>query len=90
MPSKPTEIVGKLLANTTNLEVVKQLVAEDATYVSLNYNNPILTKIEPWCGTHEKVGPQAIYQTFIDVGRYWSIEKFEVATTEAQHPVFVY
>lgn len=41
---KPTELVGKLLANTTNLDVVKELVAEHATYVSLNYNDPDLQK----------------------------------------------
>ena len=42
---KPTEIVQKLLLNATNLDVVKELVSEDATYVSLNYNNPDLQAV---------------------------------------------
>ena len=41
----PTEVVFKLLANTTDLSVVRELVAEDATYVSLNYHNPDLTAV---------------------------------------------
>ena len=42
---KPTELVSKLLANATNLDVVNELVAEDATYVSLNYHDPDLTAV---------------------------------------------
>lgn len=42
---KPTEIVAKLLANASNLDVVKELVTDDATYVSLNYDNPDLTAV---------------------------------------------
>jgi uncharacterized protein len=45
MPPQPAEIVRKLLQNSTDLDVVKQLVADDATYVSLNYHNPELTKV---------------------------------------------
>ena len=78
MTPTPKEIVSKLLANTTNLSIVKELVAHDATYVSLNRSNPELTSIEPWCGLHEKTGPEAIYQTFVDVGTYWTVEKFDV------------
>ncbi|TKA63012.1 hypothetical protein B0A55_10429 [Friedmanniomyces simplex] len=66
MSAKATDLVSKLLANSTNLDIVKELVAEDATYVSLNYNNPELTGIEPWCGTHNQAGPAAIHQTFVD------------------------
>ena len=44
---KPTELISHLLSNATNLDVVKQLVAEDATYVSLNYNNPDLAAVSP-------------------------------------------
>lgn len=47
MPSKPTDIVTKLLANSTNLDIVKELVADDATYVSLNYDNPDLQAVCP-------------------------------------------
>jgi hypothetical protein len=42
---KPTEIVPKLLLNATNHDVVQDLVAEDATYVSLNYDNPDLQAV---------------------------------------------
>lgn len=41
----PTEIVQKLLLNATNLDIVRELVAEDATYVSLNYDNPDLQAV---------------------------------------------
>ena len=42
---KATEIVQKLLSNATNLDVVKEYTTEDATYVSLNYNNPDLQAV---------------------------------------------
>lgn len=42
---KPTELIHKLLTNATDLEVCKELIAEDATYVSLNYHNPDLTAV---------------------------------------------
>lgn len=70
--------VLKLLSHATDLSIVKELVASDATYVSLNYDNLDLTKIEPWCGTHTDAGPAAIHQTFVDVNRYWNVEEFEV------------
>ncbi|KAK1815236.1 hypothetical protein LTR12_010402 [Friedmanniomyces endolithicus] len=42
MTTRATNIISKLLANSTNLELVKELVAEDATHISLNYNDPEL------------------------------------------------
>jgi hypothetical protein len=42
---KATELVSRLLTNATDLSVVQELVAEDATYVSLNYYNPDLTAV---------------------------------------------
>ena len=42
MIQTPTEVVRQFLASTTNPTIVKSLVAEDATYVSLNYDNPDL------------------------------------------------
>ncbi|KAK3680318.1 hypothetical protein LTR37_021343 [Vermiconidia calcicola] len=75
--TKPTELISHLLSNATNLDVDKQLVAEDATYVSLNYNNPDLAAIEPWCGTHTKAGPEAIWKTFVDVNTYWKVLQFD-------------
>ena len=42
---KPTELVHKLLLNATDLEICKELITEDATYVSLNYENPDLKAV---------------------------------------------
>ena len=65
MAQTPREVVRQFLANTTNPMMVKSLVAEDATYVSLNYDNPDLKKIMPWTGTGK--GPQAFVDTFARV-----------------------
>ena len=78
MESNPKEIVAKLLANTSKPEIITELVAKDATYVSLSYSNPPLTKIMPWAGTHEKEGPEAIIQTFANVAKSWNNEAFEI------------
>ena len=53
-PSEPMEVVKKLLANTLNPDVVRELVASDATYISLNYDDPDLQRILPYAGTHAK------------------------------------
>ena len=78
MSPSPTEVVQKLLANTRNAALLNDIVASDATYVSLNYSNPSLTKILPYAGTHEKSGPQAIIDTFTTVNTIWANEAFEV------------
>lgn len=46
----PKTVVAKLLANTSEPQVVNKFVAKDATYVSLSYSDPLLTKIRPWAG----------------------------------------
>ena len=56
----PTEVVKKLLENTLRPEIVRDLVAADATYISLNYGNADLAKILPYAGTHAK-GPHPPY-----------------------------
>ena len=38
----------------------------------------LLDKIERWCGTHAKAGPEAIWQTFIDVSTWWEVLAFDV------------
>lgn len=73
----PVQIVEKLLANSTNAEVVESLVAPDATLVSLSYNNPDLKKFMPWCGHHKNEGPKAILQTYTDCARVWTDEGTE-------------
>ncbi len=76
MPLKPSEIVQALLKEPTNLAVVSRLVAADATYVSLNYENVELKKIMPWAGTAK--GPQAVVDTYTRVSKYWESQDFQV------------
>lgn len=76
MSGNPIEIVKAVLADPTNLATVSNLVAHDATYVSLNYENHELKKVMPWAGTGH--GPQGIVDTFIDVGRCWEKLAFEI------------
>ena len=71
----PTEVLSSILKNPTDIAHVRSLVAPDVTYVSLNYDNPDLKKIMPWCGTSR--GPESIVKTFVDVGRYWEVQSFE-------------
>jgi uncharacterized protein len=59
------------------LEKPTDLVTDDVTYVSLNYDNSNLQSIMPWCGTHEHAGPESIVKTFVNVGRYWEVISFE-------------
>jgi hypothetical protein len=72
----PVSVIEQFLANTTNPEVVNQLVAPDATYISLNYENKDLKRILPWAGTGS--GPKAFIETFTRVSQYWQILAFEV------------
>jgi uncharacterized protein len=75
----PVDVVQEFLANTAPDKVdaaARRLVADDATYVSLNFDNPELKKIEPWTGTGK--GPQAFSNTFTRVAKYWKIEDFKV------------
>ena len=75
MAPTPKEVLKAILADPTDLDQMRSLVAPDATYVSLNFNNPDLKRVMPWAGT--SYGPSAIVQTFVDVGRYWTNEGFE-------------
>ncbi len=79
MTASTTEILKGILDDPTNLENVSKWVTPDVTYVSLNYSNPDLKRVMPWCGT--SYGPQAIVQTFIDVARFWTVESFEEDAT---------
>jgi uncharacterized protein len=66
--------VTKLLEGIRDPQIVKELCAPDVTYVSLNYSNPDLHKIMPWCGTGH--GVDAIIKTFDDVGHFWNVDSF--------------
>jgi len=77
--SNPVDIVQEFLQNTAPERVeaaAARLVAEDAQYISLNFDNPELRKILPWTGTAK--GREAYIGTFIQVARYWTIEDFAV------------
>jgi ketosteroid isomerase-like protein len=76
MPTNRTAVVQELLQNTTNLKVLQQLMTPDATYVSLNFDNPELKKIMPWTGTH--TGPEEIPKVFTAIQRYWKTLDFKV------------
>lgn len=69
---KPKEIVQALLNDIRNPETVRDLCAQIVTYVSLNYSNPDLHKIMPWCGTGQ--GVDVISETFRLVSAYWTID----------------
>lgn len=85
MARQPKEIVDTLLNSIRDPSVVHTLCAPDVTYVSLNYSNPDLHKVMPWCGTGR--GVEAISKTFDDVARYWSVDSFtpEAVFGEGEH-----
>ncbi|MGO3125535.1 MAG: nuclear transport factor 2 family protein [Advenella sp.] len=72
-------VVMEFLANTAPDKVeaaAQRLAAPDATYVSLNFDNPELKKILPWTGTNK--GPQAFSRLFLQLADYWKTEDFTV------------
>ena len=74
--AKPAGVVRALLADPTNPDVVHRLVAPEATYVSLNFDNPDLRRITPWAGT--RTGPEAVLDTYTRVNRYWRSDAFKI------------
>jgi uncharacterized protein len=82
MSTNLTAVLQQLLQNTSNLEVLQQLMTPDATYVSLNFDNPELKTIEPWTGTHK--GPQALSEVFAAIQRFWKTLDFKVTDTIEQ------
>jgi ketosteroid isomerase-like protein len=74
MSRDPKETVQALLHGVRDPNVVKKLCAPDVIYVSLNYTNPDLQKIMPWCGTGR--GAEAILKTFHDVADFWVVDSF--------------
>ena len=82
MSTHRTAVLQQLLQNTSNLKVLQELMTPDATYVSLNFDNPELKKIEPWAGTHK--GPQALVDVFAAIQRFWKTLDFKVTDTIEQ------
>lgn len=70
------ERIQALLNDPLNVDLVNKLIAKDATYVSLNFDNPELQKIMPWTGTG--TGPQAVLDTYRQVGHYWKNEGLKI------------
>ena len=76
MSTTRTEVLQQLLQNSTNLAALQQLMTADATYVSLNFDNPELKKVMPWAGSHK--GPQSIPEVFEAIRRFWTTLDFKV------------
>ncbi len=56
----PTDVIADFLAHSAPDKVdeaARRLVAEDATYISLNFDNPELKQILPWTGTGVPLKP---------------------------------
>ena len=53
MSANLTATLQELLQNTSNLKVLQRLTTQDVTYVSLNFDNAELKKVEPWTGTQK-------------------------------------
>jgi hypothetical protein len=77
MPRSPVQLLTEFLAHTSDAAVITSLVAPDVTYVSLNFDDPDLRRIMPWCGTHTHAGPRAIIETFAAVARSWRVLEFK-------------
>ena len=82
MSTNLTAVLQELLQNTSNLKVLQQLMTPDVTYVSLNFDNPELKRLMPWTGTHK--GPQALFEVFAAIQRYWKTLDFKVTDTIEQ------
>ena len=75
----PKDVVLAFLVNSSKEKVqnaTEQLVAEDATYMSLSFENKELEAIEPWCGVRK--GRQIFIDTFSNVGTYWEVNDFQI------------
>ena len=78
MPASPIDVVNRWLQNLLDPDVVNELVAADATYVSLNTDNPELKKIMPWTGTSR--GPEAFLGNLGAMFTRWENQAFNVTT----------
>lgn len=78
----PVEVVNMLLSNPLDIENVRSTTTPDVLYVSLNKNNPDLTRILPWAGEHR--GPEEIVKAFQGIYTMWDALGFEVKTAFGQ------
>jgi uncharacterized protein len=77
MPADPIDVVSEWLQSLLDPDVVNRLVAPDATYVSLNTDDPELQKIMPWAGTSH--GPQAFLDNLGRMFTRWENQAFNVS-----------
>ena len=75
--ASPIQVVGEWLQNLMDPDVVERIVAPDATYVSLNNENPELNEIMPWAGTSH--GPQAFLDNLTTMFSRWENQGFNVS-----------
>lgn len=84
--NSPLEILQEFLTEAFDPNKVSaaadRLVAEDADYVSLNFENPELGRLMPWAGTSH--GRQAFVDNFTGVTHHWAPEAFEVMDTVSE------
>lgn len=77
-------VVMEFLSNTapdTVEAAAERLAAPDATYISLNFDNPELQQILPWTGTN--YGPTAFSSLFLQLAEYWETEDFTITDSIA-------
>jgi len=81
MSADPIDVVGEWLQNLLDPDVVNRLVVPEATYVSLNTDDPELEKIMPWAVTSH--GPQAFLDNLGMMFTRWENQAFNVTATFA-------
>jgi len=77
MSPDPIDVVNRWLQNLLDPAVVNSVVAQDATYVSLNTEDAELRKIMPWAGTSH--GPQAFLDNLANMFTRWENQAFNVS-----------
>lgn len=81
MSLTPIQVVERLLQNSLDPAIVKEVVAPDATYMSLTYDNPDLKKILPYCGIQTRGGPDAVSGVFGFVNKIWDNEDLKITAS---------
>jgi len=81
MSAGAVEVVETWLQHLLDPDVVNSLVAPDATYVSLNTDDPELAKIMPWTGTSH--GSQAFTDNLGNMFTRWENQAFNVTAVFA-------
>jgi len=78
MPESAMDVASRWLQNLLDPAVVEEVVAPDATYVSLNTEDEELMRIMPWTGTSH--GPKAFLDNLGMMFMRWENQAFNVGT----------